>query len=1270
MHRLLVRQIKRIFALNEEELLELLDELRIVGETNTVSIGAKKILSGLGVLFERISQSYDQNERDLVLRNRSLRLSSDELTRSNERLRADANRQHTIFESLRIITNRLLLISGNEESVRDVDDTNLEQLTVRIAQLVDDYLKTQNRLHEINVMLERQKFALDQHAIVSITNTDGCILYANDKFCKISGYSREELLGNDHRIVNSGYHSREFFQLMWNTIAAGKIWEGEICNRTKDGKFYWVAATIIPFLDYNGKPVQYIAIRTDITNRKSIEEQLRNNHNFLESLAESMGEGVYALNSQGCCTFFNREAEKLLGWSREEMLTRNFHNTVHFLKNTGQPLPPDECPVWLKTRIGETFRSDEEYFIHKSGKIFPISIVAVSLKEESNIVGSVAVFQDITERRQIQQALKESESRLSIALSASNTGFWDWNPITDEAYFSDEWFTMLGYKKGELLENGFTWLGLIHPEDIVLIKEKLQNHLDNDILYPYEVEFRLRHLNGTWKWILASGKVTGRDNSGCVNRMTGIHKDISERKEIEEKLKKAMRDTEATNRAKSDFLANMSHEIRTPMNAIIGMSHLIMNTNLSPRQKDYVEKIHLSAKALLRIINDILDFSKIEAGRLELEVISFHLDEVIETVIALVSPKAYEKKLELLCSSESKVPMQVRGDPLRLQQVLLNLLGNAVKFTEKGEIELRVELLSRHVKTAKLFFLVRDTGIGINPDQIDHLFESFTQADSSTTRQYGGTGLGLAISRRLVRLMGGELEARSQVGKGTEFMFTVLMDVIQEEQNNAQLPPQLRGLKVNLAMDNLRSRQILMEMLTSLTFDISVGEESLDKSSLLVIDTSYSSEDWLVWLKRMREKSNSPELPALVLCPQPELMNLREVCGKIPKIRICSKPVTASQLFDAVAELFGAPLLRDMSNSARDSAEIMADFLGLAGKHVLLIEDNIVNQQVAMELLKLIGVVVEVANNGLEALELLKTRRYDAVLMDVQMPVMDGYEATRRIRRDIRLDVPIIAMTANAMVGDREKCLHAGMNDHVAKPIDPQHLFQTLQRWIFRGDVEKTITSEFISSENQEIFSTSLHGINLGIALRHCAGNQLLLERLLRNFATDQETVTNRLKEYWSKGETENLIRLAHTLKGLAGSIGAEALQKAAHHLEKGLTESVDTVPQLINEIETLLQPLLKSLKQITSNFASCKNVIPKPVIYEEELILMLRSLLQPLRARQPKACQALIEKLESVEPPSAVRSKIANLIKLIRKYRFKEAEQELANLLYSHPCQ
>ncbi|MBF0097086.1 MAG: PAS domain S-box protein [Magnetococcales bacterium] len=1141
MHRLLARQIKRIFALDEEGFVQGVTELKQHLENSGASEVSVRICAGLELFCQRVGESYEQQERDLALRNRSLLLSSDELNRFNARLRQEAEQQRRVIDSLQSTANRLLLSSG-QDLLRG-EDASLEQMTGLMGRLVEDYLLSQTRLQEAHAQLERQKFALDQHAIVSITDTAGRILYANDKFCRISGYTRQELLGTDHRIVNSGFHDKAFFRALWQTIINGEVWEGEICNRSREGELYWVAATIVPYLNERGKPIQYIAIRTDITAQKNMEEQLRDSRNFLQSLTDSMGEGVYALDSRGRCTFLNREAERLLGWSRDALLMRPLHEMVHYQRADGTPLLPGECPIWLANQRGEIYRSEDEHFVHRSGELFPVAVVAVPIAEEGRIVGSVAVFQD-----------------------------------------------------------------------------------------------------------------------------------ISTRKAVEEQLKRAKAIAEAASRAKSDFLANMSHEIRTPMNAIIGMSHLALHTDLTPRQRDYVGKIHASAKTLLRILNDILDFSKIEAGRLELETVLFRLDEVLETVITLVSVRAYEKGLELLCSRGRGVPVHLRGDPLRLQQVMLNLLGNAVKFTEQGEVELRVEVRQRRASEVELLFSVRDSGIGIKPEQIETLFDSFTQADSSTTRQYGGTGLGLAISRRLVELMGGAISASSRIGEGSQFCFTVRMGIMPDEQEEWQPAPELRGLKVGLSAENQRNREILHELLGSLTFQVCEQQAPgavvnpggwEEQPDLLLSDYCSAERNGLHWLIGQRNWTELAQLPAVILCPQPEMVRMQEACGGLDRVRTLPKPVTASQLFDAVAELFGAMPSGHKSNVGRDTQWVQ-DFQILAGKRILLTEDNPVNQQVAIDLLEMVGLQVTVAGNGLEAVEAVRKQSFDAILMDVQMPVLDGYDATRRLRSELGVTVPIIAMTANAMVGDREKSLQSGMNDHVSKPIDPQHLFGTLCKWLLGDGTVSGVIAQAAAVQTAGSAQTlpTIAGLNQAVALRRCANNPQLLERLLRRFAVDQRDFVLRLRESWQQGQQAEAVRLAHTLKGLAGSIGAEALQEVAWRLEKGLTESSAETEQLLQGVEKVLQPLLQALAALPEGQQGGAEPTRRCEVTLQTLHDLLEPFCEPLKARQAKLCQGLLQPLEQATVPLLLQGQVQNLLRLVKKYRFKEAETQLQELL------
>jgi PAS domain S-box-containing protein len=746
----------------------------------------------------------------------------------------------------------------------------------------------------------------------------------------------------------------------------------------------------------------------------------------------------------------------------------------------------------------------------------------------------------------------------------------------------------------------------------------------------------------------------------------------------------ARESAEAATRAKSEFLANMSHEIRTPMNAIIGMTYLMSKTDLTGKQDDYLAKIQNASQSLLGIINDILDFSKIEAGKLDMESVEFNLDDVLDNLAGLLSIKVSEKKdLEVHFVTDPDVPRCLIGDPLRLGQILLNLAGNALKFTEKGEVIVSVKQVRSVRGRVRLQFSVTDTGIGMTPQQARHLFDPFTQADTSITRKFGGTGLGLAISYNLVKMMHGDIRVESIPDQGSTFVFTAEFGPGRKKDRIIFNPsPDLRGMHVLIADDNAMSRKVLKPMLESFTFTVSQAESGeqalkvLEQATpdapvdLVIMDWRMPGMDGIEASRRILSSRTLTKIPAIIMITSysgGDIMKQAEAAG-INGFLI--KPVSPSHLFNSIMQVFDRQMA-DPHSRGKEKASIQYDLTPIMGARVLVVEDNEINQQVAAEMMELAGLVVSIAKDGKQGVSMVEASMFDAVLMDIQMPGMDGYQATRKIRQNQRnKELPIIAMTAHAMIGDREKSLEAGMNDHITKPIDPDQLFSILVQWIKPGqrhipdEVKEKISR---SADQQQIEPLpDRPGLQTSVGMSRLGNNRDLYLGLLTKFVRDYSDAVTVIKKALDKADVDSARRLAHSVKGISGNIGALDVHQAASLLESVIAEGkTQLYGEHLSRFDEAMQIALNAMSEITAQYSCTEQVQSNGQQESTQTFLeMIRQLTPYVLEREAKPAKRIVGRMEEMSWSGEIKEPVAKLKLLIFKYRFKEAQQLIEQLL------
>ncbi|MEB3311963.1 MAG: response regulator [Snowella sp.] len=1134
------------------------------------------------------------------------------------------------------------------------------QLEVAIQQR----LETEATLQETLKQLAVQKSALDEAAIVAITNQKGVITYVNDKFCQVSCYSRQELIGKTHRIIKSDFHPPQFFQDLWHTISHGRVWHGEIQNRNKYGESYWVDTTIVPFLDETGHPYQYLAIRFDITPSKHHEESLRESEYRFRSMADSAPVLLWMAGVDKGCTFFNHAWLAFTGRLMEQELGNGWTEGIH-------PDDYERCLETYTTAFEQRERFQMEYRLLRADGEYRWLLDAGSPRfmPDGSFAGYIGSCVDITEQKAAREALKLQVERILLLkqitqdirqslkpleifqTTAEQVGrAFQVNRCLIHSYVAEP-FAQIPIV-AEYLEDGYlSMLNRIIPVEgnahAIAVLEKDEAIVTDDVFSDplFETVRVVAEQVGLKSMLAIRTSYQGRPNGvislhqcdqqrhwtaeetefvTAIADQMGIalaqaqllEQEKHRRQELSKKnadLEQAKWAAEAANRAKSEFLAMMSHEIRTPMNGVIGMTELLLATDLNSRQRDYAETIRTSGDNLLTIINDILDFSKIEAEKLELDNYIFNLRESIENTLEILAPRAIDKGLELAYSFSPETPEIIQGDGTRICQILSNLLGNAIKFTQTGEVILSVKATvlpmdgpddpatasdrSKETLTHQLEFSIKDTGIGIPEDRLDRLFKAFSQVDSTTTRHYGGTGLGLVISQRLAQLMGGRLWVESQVGVGSTFSFTLLTTAIEDRPLfEEETLPHLQGKSVLIVDDNETNRKILTLQCQSwgmIPQSVASGNEALAwlKTDAVVdvaiLDMQMPDLDGVMLAKAIAQWENRAPFPLILLTSLRQYLLDDEETSLFTAT--LSKPIRQSQLYNSLLKAVQTQAKWTTPAIAPPTVDLVeAIEPTIPSLRILLAEDNPINQKVTLQMLQVFGYQADVAKDGLEVLQQLESQPYDLILMDVQMPNLDGLETTRLIRERYLDPSPhIVAMTANAMLGDREACLEAGMDDYLSKPITLKGLSTIFQAVCppSPGIANPNVTPTPRDSTEETLPTEPLDESVLQIMRETLCDNDLdLMQEIVQSYLTESDRMVSNLLIAYQKQDLSDLGQVAQNLTSRSHSIGAKTLSRLSQQINhqcqaENLTLLATSIMQLQIEYPQVKQALNQWLK-------------------------------------------------------------------------------------------
>jgi two-component system, sensor histidine kinase and response regulator len=1095
---------------------------------------------------------------------------------------------------------------------------------------------------------------------IGIYNIEKQLHFSNRALHEMLGYSEEELSQLDRwdNIVHP--EERISGATRYARLVEGRKDKDEYTQRfiRRDGEIVIASGRFTLLRDAAGKPMYVIALHEDITERVRAEEAQTRLTQQLQLILESTGQGIYGIDLRGNCTFVNRATCQMIGYEAEEVLGQNVHALVHHHKTDGSPYPVSECPIYRAASKGVPCRVDAEVMWRRDGTSLPVEYSSFPIIQDGEVTGAVVTIWDITERKAAEGLLHRREEELrqanflaETALELSKAGYWHvpldgsgWYNSSPRraAIFGDFPCADYRYRLDDLFAHAHEGDAAAAATSRRAFNDAVEGRSNTyNTVFAYK-----RPIDGRIMWVHALGHVF-TDSAGKPCDIYGVSQDISDFKQLETELLSAKEVAEAATRAKSDFLANMSHEIRTPMNAIIGMTHLALKTQLTPKQRDYLTKTRAAAETLLGIINDVLDFSKIESGKLDMEQVDFRLDSVIDNLSTVISQKAQEKNLEFLIHVPHDLPAILVGDPLRLGQVLINLVNNAVKFTQQGEVVVTVQREEQLSNRVKLKFEVRDSGIGMTPEQSARLFQPFSQADSSMTRKYGGTGLGLSISKRLVEMMQGNIWAESECGRGTTFTFTAWLGVASPSTSPKKTIQGLAGIRTLVVDDNAHAREILADALRQ--FLTRVDLVSSGREAIQILASADQEDPYqLVLMDWQMPDLNGPETSRVIkhsgrLRNVPKIVMItgfgrEEIQLQAEEIGIdgfLQKPVTPSVLVDTLMQIFG---IGDDGLKRSAKTEVMSD--DFRGVRILLVEDNEVNRQVATELLESTGACVTVANHGGEAVKILtegdQSPPFDVVLMDLQMPEVDGLTATRLLRSQPHLQkLPIIAMTAHAMAEEVHRCLEAGMNDHLAKPIDPDTFFATLARWVPGRQVHRSDSPMSPATQPDEM--PEIEGIDVASGLRRVAGNIHLYRNLLNQFADKHASAAMHIAGAMEQEDRSLAERLAHSLKGVAGNIGASAVFQCAGKIESAIRNSESNVQESIQELSLLLDRQVQSIRSALKAIAPDSETSSAQHTASDTLAAMerLETLLEMNDADAPATYAAVAQMLAGkIDPP------------------------------------